>query len=64
MDHTSAGKAKRYRMRAEEVRSAAESVHLLGARQSMLQIAQAYDQLADHADLVDVSRPIEDALIG
>jgi hypothetical protein len=50
MDDASQEKAHRFRMRAQEVRRDAESVHLLGARQSMLQIAQAYDLLAEHAD--------------
>ena len=51
-------------MQAEEVRGAAESVHLLGARQSMLDIAHAYDLLADELEASDLPLHAHDALIG
>ncbi len=61
MDSSTPDKAKRYRMRAEEIRTAAESLHLLSARESMLRIANAYDLLADQAERAE--RPSE-TLIG
>ena len=63
-DEDSSAKAKRYRMQAEEVRGAAESVHLLGASQSMLDIAHAYDLLADELEASDLPLHAHDALIG
>ena len=63
MDRHLPSRATRYRKRAEEVRSAAESVHLLGARESMLQIAHAYDLLAEQVEGADLPSLAQDALI-
>ena len=49
-DNDSTARAARLRIRAEEIRSAAEGMHSPPARTTMLHIADTYDRLANHLD--------------
>ena len=49
-DNDSTERAARLRIRAEEIRSAAEGMHSAPARTTMLHIADTYERLANHLD--------------
>ncbi len=58
-DNDSTARAARLRIRAEEIRSAAEGMQSPPARTTMLHIADTYDRLAKHLD--EHPHPVKDA---
>ena len=59
IDNDSAARATRLRTRAEEIRTAAEDMHSVPARTTMLHIADTYERLANHLD--EHPDPVKDA---